>query len=108
MAPQTLGSGDKLLHNVVGGIGVFEGNGGNLRAGLPWQSAHDGNDFVHEPVRLTVCIEAPIEAMTDILKRHEDVRNLFDNHWLHLLAMDGDGKPAHRYVGNLEWADADL
>jgi len=108
VAPQTLGSGDKLLHNVVGGIGVFEGNGGNLRAGLPWQSVHDGDDFVHEPVRLTVCIEAPIEAMTDILKRHEDVRNLFDNHWLHLLAMDGDGKPAQRYVGKLKWADADL
>ena len=108
VAPQTLGSGDKLLHNVVGGIGVFEGNGGNLRAGLPWQSVHDGEDFVHEPVRLTVCIEAPIEAMTDILERHEDVRNLFDNHWLHLLAMDGDGKPAQRYVGNLKWADADL
>lgn len=108
VAPQTLGSGDKLLHNVVGGIGVLEGNGGNLRAGLPWQSVHDGDDFVHEPVRLTVCIEAPIEAMTDILERHDGVRDLFDNHWLHLLAMDGDGKPAHRYVGNLKWVDADL
>ena len=30
--PQHLGSGNKLLHNVVGGdIGVFEGNGGDLR-----------------------------------------------------------------------------
>lgn len=108
VAPETLGSGDKLLHNVVGGIGVLEGNGGNLRAGLPWQSVHDGDDFVHEPVRLTVCIEAPIEAMTDILERHDGVRDLFDNHWLHLLAMDGDGKPAHRYTGNLKWVDADL
>lgn len=108
VAPQTLGSGNKLLHNVVGGIGVFEGNGGTLRAGLPWQSVHDGEDFAHEPVRLTVCIEAPIEAMTDILERHEDVRNLFDNNWLHLLAMDGEGKPAHRYVGNLKWEDAEL
>lgn len=108
VAPLTLGSGNKLLHNVVGGIGVFEGNGGTLRAGLPWQSVHDGDDFAHEPVRLTVCIEAPIEAMTDILERHEGVRNLFDNKWLHLFAMDGDGKPAQRYVGESKWEPADL
>jgi uncharacterized protein YbcC (UPF0753/DUF2309 family) len=108
VAPETLGSGNKLLHNVVGGVGVFEGNGGTLRAGLPWQSVHDGNDFAHEPVRLTVCIEAPIEAMTDVLKRHEGVRYLFDNHWLHLLAMDGEGKPAQRYAGNLKWEPAEL
>jgi uncharacterized protein YbcC (UPF0753/DUF2309 family) len=37
--PERLGSGNKLLHNVVGGrIGVFEGNGGDLRIGLARQS----------------------------------------------------------------------
>jgi uncharacterized protein YbcC (UPF0753/DUF2309 family) len=59
------------LHNVVGGIGVFVGNGGLLRAGLPWQSVHDGERYVHEPLRLSVCIEAPCAAMSDILRRHE-------------------------------------
>ena len=40
---QRYGSGNKLLHNVVGGhLGVFEGNGGDLRIGLPIQSLHDG------------------------------------------------------------------
>jgi len=103
VAPAAFGSGNKLLHNVVGGIGVFEGNGGLLRAGLPWQSVHDGDDLVHEPLRLSVCIEAPIEAMNDILRRHEDVRALFDNRWLHLFAVDEDGRLGHRYVGDLEW-----
>ena len=103
VAPENFGSGNKLLHNVVGGIGVHEGNGGNMRAGLPWQSIHDGDHYVHDPLRLSVCIEAPREAMTDILERHERVRALFDNRWLHLFAMDGEGQLAWRYAGNLEW-----
>jgi len=106
VAPDTFGSGNKLLHNVVGGIGVFEGNGGPLRAGLPWQSVHDGERFVHEPLRLSVCIEAPREAMTDILERHEGVRALFDNRWLHLFAMDSEGRLAWRYAGDLQWEPA--
>ncbi|MEE4637844.1 MAG: DUF2309 domain-containing protein [Wenzhouxiangella sp.] len=106
VAPQTFGSGNKLLHNVVGGVGVVEGNGGLLRAGLPWQSVHDGEDYVHEPLRLTVCIEAPTEAMSEILARHELVRQLFDNRWLHLFAMDENGGLAWRYSGNLEWQPA--
>lgn len=103
VAPASFGAGNKLLHNVVGGIGVLEGNGGNLRAGLPWQSVHDGDAHVHDPLRLSVCIEAPREAMTDILRRHDAVRALFDNRWLHLFAIGEDGGLSHRYVGNLSW-----
>jgi uncharacterized protein YbcC (UPF0753/DUF2309 family) len=103
VAPDTFGSGNKLLHNVVGGLGVFEGNGGLMRAGLPWQSVHDGEAYVHEPLRLSVCIEAPREAMSDILARHEGVRALFDNRWLHLFAMDEAGRLAYRYVGDGDW-----
>jgi uncharacterized protein YbcC (UPF0753/DUF2309 family) len=42
VAPEVFGGGNKLIHNVVGGIGVIEGNGGRLRPGLPWQTLHDG------------------------------------------------------------------
>ncbi|WP_308918138.1 DUF2309 domain-containing protein [Jannaschia sp. LMIT008] len=103
VAPKLWGSGDKLLHNVVGGIGVLEGNGGTLRAGLSWQSVHDGTDYVHDPLRLSVCIEAPREAMTDVLRRHDGVRALFDNRWLHLFALDEAGRMAWRYAGGLDW-----
>ena len=103
VAPETFGSGNKLLHNVVGGIGVLEGHGGNIRAGLPWQSVHNGELYVHDPLRLSVCIEAPRAAMTDILERHGGVRSLFDNRWLHLFAMDDAGRLAWRYKGDLEW-----
>lgn len=103
VAPSLFGAGNKLLHNVVGGIGVFEGNGGNLRAGLPWQSVHDGVDFVHQPLRLTVAIEAPREAITAILQAHPHVRTLFDNGWLHLFALDEGGRMELRYAGDLQW-----
>lgn len=103
VAPQAFGGGNKLLHNVTGGIGVVEGNGGLLRAGLPWQSVHDGEKLAHDPLRLSVCIEAPKEAIIDILAKHEGVRALFDNQWLHLFALDETGQMAARYSGDLKW-----
>jgi uncharacterized protein YbcC (UPF0753/DUF2309 family) len=103
VAPKLFGGGNKLLHNVTGGIGVVEGNGGALRPGLPWQSVHDGEAYVHEPLRLSVCIEAPREAMSEILARHDGVRALFDNRWLHLFALDETGRMAWRYAGDLRW-----
>jgi len=85
------GSGNKLLHNVVGGaIGVLEGNSGELRVGLPLQSLHDGRRWVHEPLRLSVFIEAPEPAIDTIIERHALVRQLVDNGWLHLLRIDED------------------
>lgn len=112
VAPQAFGGGNKLLHNVTGGIGVVEGNGGLLRAGLPWQSVHDGQKLAHDPLRLSVCIEAPQQAITDVLARHEGVRALFDNSWLHLFRLDEAGQMAERYTGDLTWepvgADTDL
>lgn len=104
VAPAVFGSGNKLLHNVTGGIGVVEGNGGLLRVGLPWQSVHDGDAYAHEPLRLSVCIEAPRQAITDVLRRHDDVRALFDNGWLHLFALDDEGRMAWRYAGELQWS----
>jgi uncharacterized protein YbcC (UPF0753/DUF2309 family) len=103
VAPDLYGSGNKLLHNVVGGIGVYEGNGGQLRTGLPIQSVSSGDAFGHEAARLTVCIDAPTDAISDVLAKHADVRALFDNGWLHLLAFDETAKLSQRYVGNLGW-----
>jgi uncharacterized protein YbcC (UPF0753/DUF2309 family) len=98
------GSGNKILHNVVGStLGVFEGNGGDLRVGLPQQSVHDGERFVHEPLRLSVMIEAPVEAMNAVIAKHESVRQLVDNGWLHLFAIDRSGAVSQRYAGGLRW-----
>ena len=83
------GSGNKVLHNVVGGrLGVFEGNGGDLRIGLPMQSLHDGKAWQHTPLRLSVFIEAPKAAIDSIMAKHAIVRQLVENQWLHLFQID--------------------
>ncbi|SFR61852.1 hypothetical protein SAMN05216203_1833 [Marinobacter daqiaonensis] len=83
------GSGNKVLHNAVNGnMGVFEGNGGDLRIGLPLQSLHNGERWMHTPRRLSVYIAAPREAITDIVARHDTVRHLIDNDWIYLFRWD--------------------
>ena len=91
------GSGNKVLHNVVGGhLGVFEGNGGDLRIGLSKQSLHDGKQWMHQPLRISVYIDAPRDAMVAIIERHDSVRQLVDNDWLYLFRL-ADGSGIERY-----------
>ncbi len=101
------GSGNKVLHNVVGGhLGVFEGNGGDLRIGLARQSLHDGERWIHAPLRLSVFIEAPRSAIDRVLEKHTKVRELVDNEWLHLLQIDV-GERAVFARRNALWAPAE-
>ncbi len=97
------GSGNKVLHNVVGGnVGVFEGNGGDLRIGLPMQSIHDGEKFRHTPLRLSVFIQAPQEAIDSVIARHTTVRHLVDHAWLTVFRL-GDDQGVWRYVPGGHW-----
>ena len=96
--PMHLGSGNKVLHNVVGGhIGVFEGNGGDLRIGLSRQSLHDGQRWLHEPVRLTVVIDAPQQKIEAVISKHAVVQQLLDNGWLYLWRFDRTGLTQYHF-----------
>jgi uncharacterized protein YbcC (UPF0753/DUF2309 family) len=68
---------------------------------------HDGAKPVHEPLRLTVMVEAPPEAIAGVLERHDGVRALFDNGWLHLLALR-DGHVAERWRPQLGWSEGGI
>lgn len=97
------GSGHKSIHNVVGGVGVALGNEYDLRPGLPFQSVHDGEKLVHEPLRLHACIAADTEILDGILERQEHVRHLVENGWVHLIALGADGKQWARRQSDGTW-----
>jgi len=82
------GSGNKVLHNVVGTFGVWEGNGGDLRTGLPLQSLHDGAQWRHEPLRLQVIVEASRDRIDRVLASSPAIRDLVQNDWISLLSID--------------------
>jgi uncharacterized protein YbcC (UPF0753/DUF2309 family) len=104
--PLHYGSGNKVLHNVVDGhVGVFEGNGGDLRIGLPRQSLHDGERWYHEPVRLTVVIDAPAASIERAIARNAVLGQLLDNGWLLLWRYAGDA--LQRYARG-RWMDLEV
>ncbi|MGB7327285.1 MAG: DUF2309 domain-containing protein [Rubripirellula sp.] len=99
------GSGNKTVHNVVGGFGILSGNGGDLMTGLPWQSLHTGKNYQHLPMRLQVVIAAPLEMIDRVIAKHEMVSNLLDGGWLHLVAI-ADGQ-TYRYGEGANWQQLD-
>ncbi len=105
---RVFGSGNKVTHNVVGTLGVCQGNGGDLQTGLPMQSVHDGEKWIHEPLRLHVFIEAPRERIAAILAKHENVRLLVEHGWLLLFAIEGEGKTYHQCLPGARWEKIDL
>lgn len=73
--------------------------------GLPWQSVHDGKQYQHEPLRLLVVIDAPRNAISGIIQKHENVANLVDNGWLSLVSLEED--IAHLYLTGQQWKKLD-
>lgn len=83
------GGGSKITHNITGRFGVVQGNGGDLKMGLPLQSVRlSDNEMYHQPLRLSVLIKAPLDRVNEILLRNENLRRLLDNEWIYVLVMD--------------------
>lgn len=100
---ERFGAGNKVLHNVTSVLGVVEGNGGDLRVGLPLQSVHDGTNWRHEPLRLSVCVAAPCEAIDRILAKNPQVADLVANEWIHLFALEDNGEIVGKSDGRGKW-----
>ena len=99
------GGGTKITHNITGKFGVVQGNGGDLKMGLPLQSLFQSdNETYHQPLRLSVLIQAPVTWVMDILARNENLKTLLDNEWIYLMVMDPlQQNNILRYRKNMEW-----
>jgi uncharacterized protein len=86
------GSGNKVLHNLVGKVGVMEGNESDLRIGLPFQSVSTGTRLIHDPMRLLAIVNAPKQRIEAILGKHSQVRGLLENRWISLVCLDTDDR----------------
>jgi uncharacterized protein YbcC (UPF0753/DUF2309 family) len=52
--------GSKITHNITGKFAVVQGNGGDIKMGLPLQSVMESDlEMYHQPLRLSVAIQAP-------------------------------------------------
>ena len=99
------GGGSKITHNVIGKFGVVQGNGGDLKMGLPLQSLFTSDEeMYHLPLRLTVMIQAPESRVSQILANNPQLQKLVDNSWIHLLVMDPEQQDSiFRYTKGLNW-----
>ena len=101
--PQVYGSGSKVTHNVVAGVGVMHGSHGDLQTGLPLQSVNDGGRHFHEPVRLLAIIEAPTTRISNIIQKHTLLQHLFHNQWVTLVSVHPDTGEFLRYLPDSTW-----
>ena len=103
--PEVYGSGSKIYHNVVGRFGIMAGPQSDLRTGLARQSVMNGPMPYHEPLRLLVVIEAPCDRISQMLQELPHVQQLFDNEWIHLVAVDHEAESLlYRYEPTQKWA----
>lgn len=103
VAPEQFGAGTKISHNVVGGIGVLSGPGGDLRGGLPWESVAVGDRLEHEPQRLLAVVDAPCGRIDGVLAGAPQVERLIDGEWITLVARDRADAPWMRRLPGGGW-----
>lgn len=88
--PLVYGAGDKVAHNIVAGLGVYQGAGGDLKLGLPRQAVFDQDRPYHEPMRLLVVLDAPRARIDAVISANEVVSALVDGAWIHVVARDDE------------------
>ncbi len=101
----TYGGGTKITHNITGKFGVVQGNGGDLKMGLPLQSLFSSDDAMyHQPLRLSVMIQAPLVRVSEILLSNKNLKTLLDNEWIYLMVMDPkQNNEIFRYKKSIKW-----
>lgn len=100
------GSGSKITQNIVGKIGIMQGNGSDLMHGLALQSVFS-SDFkaYHEPLRLTTFVHAPTSLINKAINKNEILQKLFGNGWVHLFCLDPISSKIYLLQKDLIWQE---
>ncbi len=106
--PWKYGSGSKVIHNIVAGVGVMYGAQSDLATGLPLQTVNNGEIHFHEPMRLLAIIEAAPSIIGGIIAKHEVLQQFFHNGWVNLVAVDPEAFTFHRYNTDATWEPIEL
>ena len=98
------GGGSKVTKNITGKIGVIQGNASDLMHGLPLQSVFKSDkEPYHNVQRLHVVVFAPRLSIRNIVKRHQVLKRLFSNEWIHLTCYDPNVKKSFSLKRDLTW-----
>ncbi len=98
------GSGSKITQNIVGKIGVMQGNGSDLMHGLPLQSvfSNDAEPY-HQPIRLTTLVHTPKNLIDKAIYKNEILQKLFGNSWVHIFCLDPISSKIYSLQRDLSW-----
>lgn len=98
------GSGSKISQNIVGKIGVMQGNCSDLMHGLPSQSVNinDQKNY-HQLLRLTTFVYAPIDKINKVISQSRKLQELFQNNWVALFCIDPNSNKISKLNNKLKW-----
>lgn len=100
------GSGSKITQNIVGKIGVMQGNASDLMPGLPLQSVFSRDDIAyHQPLRLTTFVHAPTNLIDKAIYKNEILQKLFANSWVHVFCLDPRSGKVYFLKQDLIWQE---
>jgi uncharacterized protein YbcC (UPF0753/DUF2309 family) len=97
VSPQNFGSGNKLVQNVCGRIGVLDGTSGRLRGGFSNQSLFLNGKPVHNALRLIARIAAPQVVIDAAIRTSPEVEDLVQAGWLEVGSL---GQTQMAGIGN--------
>ncbi len=98
------GSGSKITQNIVGKIGVMQGNGSDLMHGLPLQSVFSkDHEAYHQPLRLTTFVHAPTKLIDKAIYKNEILQKLFSNSWVHIFCLEPISSNIYSLQRDLTW-----
>lgn len=100
------GSGSKITQNIVGKIGVMQGNSSDLMHGLALQSVYaNDHEPYHKPSRLMTLVYAPSNKIDNVIAKSPKLQQLFSNQWVGLYCLDPRSKKFYHLKNDLTWSD---